>query len=75
MTQDGAADSLQKLCRDRVHKRDFGIPMMQPHRIGIAQERARQHAARADLSADFLSRLYEVVIEETCLVIGQSPPP
>ena len=60
------------------HKKEFGIPMMQPHRIGIVQQRARDYAARTGLSADFLLRLYEMVIEEACrvedLIIGQSPP-
>ena len=48
------------------HKREHAIPMMQPHRIGFVQERARAFAAEHGLNAAFLRELYELVIAETC---------
>jgi chorismate mutase-like protein len=47
-------------------KRDAAIPMMQPHRIGIVQQRAADFAAAHGLSAPFLRSIYDLVIAETC---------
>jgi 4-amino-4-deoxychorismate mutase len=63
------------VCVEIAHyKRDHSVPMMQPHRIGIVQERAARFGARHDISQEFLRRLYDLIIEETCrvedLVIG-----
>ncbi|QCQ91126.1 chorismate mutase family protein [Rhodococcus sp. SGAir0479] len=49
-------------------KRRQGIPMMQPHRVGLVQDRAERYARENGLSPDFLRRLYEVMITETCRV-------
>ncbi|MFC1409719.1 chorismate mutase family protein [Streptacidiphilus sp. N1-12] len=58
-------------------KRTHGVPMMQPHRIGVVQRRAARYAEEHGLSAEFLRRLYDLVIAETCrvedLVIDGSP--
>jgi chorismate mutase-like protein len=62
--------------RDRIRccvgiadvKRRHGVPMMQPHRIAVVQERAASYAARHGIDAEFLRRLYDLIIEETCRV-------
>ena len=55
-------------------KREASVPMMQPHRIGIVQRRAAAYGEQHGVDRDFLRRLYEVIITETCrvedLVIG-----
>ncbi len=53
-------------CRIGLHKRDHAIPMMQPHRIGVVQERAAVFAAEHGVSPVFLRALYELIITETC---------
>lgn len=53
-------------CRIGLHKRDHAIPMMQPHRIGVVQERAAAFAAEHGVSPAFLRSLYELIITETC---------
>jgi len=53
-------------CRIGLHKRDHAIPMMQPHRIGVVQERAATFAAEHGMNPEFLRTLYELVITETC---------
>jgi chorismate mutase-like protein len=53
-------------CRIGLHKRDHAIPMMQPHRIGVVQERAAAFAAEHGMSPTFLRALYELIIAETC---------
>jgi chorismate mutase-like protein len=50
-----------------VKHRD-GVPMMQPHRIGIVHERAARYAAAHDIDSSFLSKLYDLIIGETCRV-------
>lgn len=59
------------------HKQEHGIPMMQPHRIGIVQERAARYGEEHGVDPDFLRRLYDLVIDETCrvedLVMGNTP--
>lgn len=62
-------------CVEIAHyKREHNVPMMQPHRIGIVQRRAALYAQEHGIDPDFLRRLYELVIAETCrvedLVIG-----
>jgi chorismate mutase len=62
--------------RDRIRccvriadvKRRDSVPMMQPHRIALVQERAASYAAEQGLDAGFLRRLYELIIDETCRV-------
>lgn len=62
--------------RIAVHKRQYGIPMMQPHRIDAVQDRAARYAAANDIDASFLRRIYDLIIGETCrvedLVIGRT---
>lgn len=59
-------DRLAICCRIGLHKRAHALPMMQPARIGVVQQRAAAFAAAHGLSADFLRRLYELIIAETC---------
>jgi 4-amino-4-deoxychorismate mutase len=49
-------------------KRRHGVPMMQPHRIAVAHERAASYAAEHGIDAKFLHRLYDLIIDETCRV-------
>lgn len=55
-------------------KRHRSIPMMQPQRVNLVQDRAEEFARAHGLSPEFLRRLYDVMIGETCrvedLVIG-----
>jgi chorismate mutase len=62
--------------RDRIRccvriadvKRRHDVPMMQPHRIAVVQERAAAYAARHGIDGKFLHRLYDLIIDETCRV-------
>lgn len=58
-------------------KRQHAVPMMQPHRIGIVQQRAAAYGEKHSIDQSFLRRLYDVIIEETCrvedLVINTKP--
>ena len=62
--------------RDRIRccvriadvKRRHEVPMMQPHRIAIVQERAASYAAEHDIDPKFLHHLYDLIIDETCRV-------
>ncbi len=59
------------------HKRDHGVPMMQPHRIGVVQRRAAQYGEANGLDRAFLQRLYDLIIAETCRIenlIIDGPP-
>lgn len=51
-----------------VHKREHGIPMMQPHRIGLVQRRAAEYGTEHGIDLEFLRRLYDLIIAETCRV-------
>jgi chorismate mutase-like protein len=50
------------------YKREHNIPMMQPQRINLVQERAARYAVEHGMNAEFLHRLYELIIAETCRV-------
>jgi chorismate mutase-like protein len=51
-----------------VHKREHGVPMMQPHRIGVVQRRAADFGLEHGIDLDFLRNLYDLIIAETCRV-------
>lgn len=53
-------------CRIGLHKRDHAIPMMQPQRIGLVQQRAAEFAVNHGIRGDFIRSLYALIIEETC---------
>jgi 4-amino-4-deoxychorismate mutase len=67
------------VCRSiAVYKREHGVPMMQPHRIGVVQQRAARFAEANGLDLTFMKQLYELIIGETCriedLIISPSNP-
>ncbi|MED1738881.1 chorismate mutase family protein [Bacillus swezeyi] len=59
---------LECCIRIGLYKREYNIPMMQPHRINFVQERAARYADENGLSKEFLRNLYELIISETCRV-------
>lgn len=56
------------------YKSDHDMPMMQPQRIEVVQQRAAHYGEQHGIDTDFLRKLYDIIIEETCrvedLVIG-----
>jgi chorismate mutase len=50
------------------YKRENDVPMMQPHRIGIVQQRAADFGEAHGVDLDFLRNLYDLIIAETCRV-------
>lgn len=50
------------------HKREHGVPMMQPHRIGVVQQRAARFAEATGLDLTFMKQLYDLIIAETCRI-------
>jgi chorismate mutase len=65
---DTVRDRIRCCARIAEVKRRDGVPMMQPHRIAIVQQRAASYAAEHGIDAEFLHRLYELIIDETCRV-------
>jgi 4-amino-4-deoxychorismate mutase len=49
-------------------KRRDGVPMMQPSRLVHVHRRAAEYGASNDVNPDFLSRLYDLILNETCRV-------
>lgn len=60
-------------CCQRIghHKKQHGVPMMQPHRIGVVQRRAAEFATSRGVSGSFLKELYDLIIAETCRLEDQ----
>ena len=57
------------VCRDiAFYKRKHGVPMMQPHRIGVVQQRAARFAEANGLDLTFMKRMYDLIIGETCRI-------
>jgi 4-amino-4-deoxychorismate mutase len=48
------------------YKKEHGIAMMQPGRIGVVKDRAAAFGRTHGISEAFLHQLYDVVIAETC---------
>jgi chorismate mutase len=65
---DTVRDRIRCCVRIGAVKRRDGVPMMQPHRIAVVQQRAAAYAAEHDVDATFLRRLYDLIIDETCRV-------
>jgi chorismate mutase-like protein len=58
-----------EVCRSIAHyKRRHGVPMMQPHRIGVVQQRAARFAAANGLDLTFMKQMYDLIIGETCRI-------
>jgi 4-amino-4-deoxychorismate mutase len=57
------------VCRSiAYYKREHGVPMMQPHRIGVVQQRAARFAEANGLDLTFMKKLYDLIIGETCRI-------
>jgi 4-amino-4-deoxychorismate mutase len=57
------------VCRSiALYKREHGVPMMQPDRIGVVQQRAARFAEANGLDLTFMKRLYDLIIGETCRI-------
>ena len=65
---DTVRDRIRCCVRIAEIKRRDAVPMMQPHRIAIVQQRAASYGAEHGIDAEFLRRLYELIIDETCRV-------
>ena len=65
---DTMRDRIRSCVRIADVKRRHGVPMMQPHRIAIVHERAASYAAENGVDAEFLHRVYDLIIDETCRV-------
>jgi chorismate mutase len=65
---DTVRDRIRCCVRIAVVKRRQSVPMMQPHRIAIVQQRAASYAAEHGIDAKFLQRLYDLIVDETCRV-------
>lgn len=56
-----------EICRAAArHKREHGIPMMQPSRVAEVKERCARMAGEHDVDPDFVRRLYGMIIDEAC---------
>lgn len=56
-------------CIEIAHvKRAHQVPMMQNHRVGLVHDRAARFGEQHGIDRDFLRRLYEVIIAESCRV-------
>jgi chorismate mutase len=57
------------VCRSiAYYKREHGVPMMQPHRIGVVQQRAARFAEANGLDLTFMKKMYDLIIGETCRI-------
>ena len=61
-------DRIEICSRVALVKREFDIPMMQPDRVGVVQDRAREFAREHGMSEDFLASVYDLLIGEACRV-------
>ncbi|MFH8619211.1 chorismate mutase family protein [Streptomyces sp. NPDC017979] len=66
--RDALRERIEICVRIAEHKKENAVPMMQPHRIGIVQERAARFAAEHQIDHAFIKRFYDLIIEETCRV-------
>lgn len=65
----GALGARIAVCRSIAHhKREHAVPMMQPHRIGVVQQRAARFAEANGLDLMFMKQLYDLIIGETCRI-------
>ena len=65
----GALGARVAVCRSIArYKREHGVPMMQPHRIGVVQQTAARFAEANGLDLTFMKQLYDLIIAETCRI-------
>jgi chorismate mutase-like protein len=62
------AERIRCCVRIADYKSRHDVPMMQPHRINVVQERAAAFAVMNGVDTDFIRRFYELIIAETCRV-------
>jgi chorismate mutase-like protein len=56
-----------EICRAAArYKREHGIPMMQPGRVAEVKERCARIAGENAVDADFMRRLFSMIIDEAC---------
>lgn len=56
-----------QVCREIAHhKREHGIPMMQPDRVAAVRARYLARGAEVELPPDFSEALFELLIAATC---------
>jgi chorismate mutase len=56
-----------EICREVArHKREHGIPMMQPGRVAEVKERCASLAAEHRVNPEFVRRLFAMIIDEAC---------
>jgi chorismate mutase len=56
-----------QVCREvAFHKREHGIPMMQPERVREVRTRYLARGAECNLPPDFTAELFELMIGATC---------
>jgi len=57
------------VCRSIAdYKREHAVPMMQPHRINVVQQRAARFAETNGLDLTFMKQWYDLIIGETCRI-------
>ncbi|MFI8995040.1 chorismate mutase family protein [Streptomyces sp. NPDC053542] len=76
--RDALRERIEICVRIAEHKRQHGIPMMQPHRIGAVQDRAARFAEEHGIDQTFIRRFYDLIITETCrvedlVIAGEEP--
>ncbi|MBA0044946.1 chorismate mutase family protein [Mycobacteroides sp. LB1] len=50
------------------YKAETGVAVMQPQRIAFVKERAARYGEQHGIDQNFLDRLYDLIIGETCRV-------
>jgi chorismate mutase len=56
-----------EICRAAArHKRENGIPMMQPGRVAEVKERCARMAGEHEVDPGFVRRLFGMIIDEAC---------
>ena len=56
-----------EVCREiALHKREHGIPMMQPQRLAQVRSRYLARGAEFELPPDFTAGLFDLMIAATC---------
>jgi chorismate mutase len=66
--RDALSERIRCCVRIAEYKRENDVPMMQPHRITVVQDRAAAFARANGIDETFISQFYELIIAETCRV-------
>ena len=65
---DALSERIRCCVRIAEYKRENDVPMMQPHRIAVVQDRAAAFARTHGIDETFISQFYALIIAETCRV-------